>query len=302
MDKTNDRLVAFIDILGFKNAVDNSSPDQILNMFIRLIYSILFAHFREISSKLREKTADFFNENNNNKNSINEIEVFEQKTELFLQSMKIISNTIDEKSYTKSIEAKQKCDNAIQNIFPFGYRIISDSIIVFSEQLENESNHIDTFANFISFIRRIYSESAKMSLCLRGGISKGQFYFDEGNQIMFGKALNRAVEIEKTQNWIGCMLDQNLKTLADTYTSSLSPFKRHHIINWYDVPLHDEQTVAAYIINWYSALYPGLKPNKDVFNEFLTGNSKIDKKYSNTIEYMNRWADYAKRLFGFKMD
>jgi hypothetical protein len=46
---------------------------------------------------------------------------------------------------------------------------------------------------------------------LRGAITYGEIYVNTEKNIFLGQALTRAYELEESQQWIGVMIDSNLK-------------------------------------------------------------------------------------------
>ncbi len=212
---------------------------------------------------------------------------------------------------TGSVESKAVLDDFLEAGFPFHYLILSDSILVYSDHVDENSDKSEIFREFVEFVRFLIAYAFTRKLLLRGAISFGEFYVDEENSIFFGKAFLKAVKLEKRQNWIGCALSEELDDLVAEYISTRHPQVPReavlglrnfgpltgHVINRYPVPTHSGNSFQSYIVNWYPLLLSKIQLNDGFFDEELTGVESIDIKYENTLAYMKWWQSVLESLF-----
>ena len=286
MSKGNyNRIVAFLDILGFSRLVENSSPMQVVRAFHEIFSSILISRYREIQNEIVELAL---------------VPDSKEQAKPLFEKLKYASSIL---SKDGTVESKDELDTFLKGIFPFHYMIVSDSIIVYSDVVVENTNIVDVFEEFVVFVRHLVVSSLLRRLPLRGAISFGEFYVDDRNSIYFGKSLLDAIKLEKQQNWIGCIISENLNDIIADYLSTRSfpipkqivPTLRHihplagHTINRYPVPLHKKPPMEAFIVNWYGALIGKIQLNDGFFDSELTGIPSIDVKYRNTLQYMKWW-------------
>jgi hypothetical protein len=279
----NTRFVAFLDILGFSKLVETSSVNDIKKKFHKIFSSILIAQYKGwqrdilklVGSDAPEKAFELIDKM--------------KATALLFENDNQITN-------------KGDIDKALAEAFPFHYLIISDSIIVYSNIVDNPSSALYVFEQFVNYIRLLTIETFLRKLPIRGAISFGEFYVDTDNSIYFGKALLDAIHLEKNQQWIGCILSDNLGELVESFKAKRLPNSSrkkldnfpflkpifYNIITNYPVPTKKGKTIDYYIINWFPGVTSKIEINDDFFYSELTGDPNIDIKYHNTLEYM-KW-------------
>ena len=139
---------------------------------------------------------------------------------------------------------------------PFsGLRIvnISDSLILWIDN-SKETSLLDLFSS----VRTLMTVAIGMGIPLRGAITIGDFDVLEnsGNISIVGKALVNAYKIEKSQEWSGCIIDDEVFSRLREYEfimkeNGLIPVveRNPHLIIKYNIPYKNE-VKEGYAINW----------------------------------------------------
>lgn len=169
MDKSERAVVTFIDILGFKNLVENRSTSEI-NEILSLFHQY--------------NTESPFGRYTSNKCTSTEILKLNIKTVFFSDSVVRIRYASD---WEKGI--------------------LSDGLYMC--MLEKE----------LLLLAEIQSNLFKRGILIRGGITIGDILFDEETNQLFGKAMNRAYELEsKIANYPRIIIDP---TFSNVYSRSI---------------------------------------------------------------------------------
>lgn len=80
------------------------------------------------------------------------------------------------------------------------YQLLSDTVFAAVSNSQND------LSNLINFARHLLNNGIPRSLPIRGAISSGQFNW--GN-LVYGRAVIEAHDLEKKQNWVGVTLQDN---------------------------------------------------------------------------------------------
>ena len=111
-------------------------------------------------------------------------------------------------------------------------RLFSDTVLAF---VENDKNDL---GKLIEFSRELLNLCIVQSLPIRGAITFGNFTWGE---MIFGKAVIDAHELEKNQNWIGIIVNDNL---------SNDDFRKLGLI-CYPAPMSKDKLIKLYpVISW----------------------------------------------------
>ncbi len=183
----------------------------------------------------------------------------------------IIQNT-SETELTRRIDAwLSLVDSAATKGQVSKTQLISDTVFAAAD------SNSESFQGLLEFSKYLLQEGIKQSLPVRGAISYGTF---EWGRLTHGKAVNRAHELEKAQNWIGITCDNQLPHLNDNWgLDSLicypAPMKSgeikiHPVISW-NVP--DFQTLVR------SLCQGGLTKNGEILPWFW------GEKVNNTVQF-----------------
>jgi len=242
MMENSKKIVAFLDILGFKQLVKNNGHTYLVNTFKKFLF------MNEYSLSNGEV----------NKNATNKDELF---------------------------------NTDISNI---NLILISDGIVLFTN-----NSSIDSFISMVDAISTLLNNGIKEGLPFRGGISCGDFStllkistnqkFIFSKQLILGKALVEAYELELQQEWSGCIIQQNC---IEQFSNIAEKAKLNFIIDnnkiiEYNVPLKKEKA-KYYVVNWVKNNHSINKENID--SAFSKHNknintSSVECKIKNTIDF-----------------
>ncbi len=152
----------------------------------------------------------------------------------------------------------------------FNSLIFSDSVFIWTENDSFEAFEKLTFA-----LNRIIKNSLVLhSLPIRGSITRGfvvisnvQYPTPHENFIttIYGDAIVRAVELEKVQDWAGCLIDEECISFLKNNKEEWNNFIHKKIIMEYNAPIKNSKNESSYyVLNWVGQDL-SLTPN-DYFN------------------------------------
>lgn len=178
---------------------------------------------------------------------------------------------------------------------------VSDSIIIYSD-----GNGLDSFLKIIVYIHSLIGMLIKHGLPVRGALTLGELgiYNDENNKILLGKAIVEAYELEKIQEWCGCIIDDKcyerfgydyrIKTPLHALLGGFI-----HMIR-YKAPIISKQSKEKswYVVNWPVTYHEDEHNGANLYhfsrdiliNSFSMhgkniSNPRVKSKISNTINF-----------------
>ncbi|MCX6145677.1 MAG: hypothetical protein NTW25_00280 [Candidatus Kapabacteria bacterium] len=182
------------------------------------------------------------------------------------------------------------------------FNLFSDTVVLWTLDDTTKS-----FFELLNVTKNLFHLSLINGLPIRGAISQGDLFvkqfqiesnYNNYENIIYGKALVKAYELEQEQLWSGCIFDPEFansgnrdlklifehKTNCDRYFFYDVPLKstgckKHLTLNWVDWSENNELTEGK-IIESFSAL------NKTI-------NESVKIKLDNTISYFK----YSKKLY-----
>lgn len=112
------------------------------------------------------------------------------------------------------------------------YKLISDTILAFCKK--------DELHNLVKFCRLLLNEGIALSLPIRGAITYGKFTWSD---IVYGEAVIKAYALEKKQDWVGIIIDNNCGITTESYSSM-------DLVS-YSVPMRKNDSIEIYpVICW----------------------------------------------------
>lgn len=78
-----------------------------------------------------------------------------------------------------------------------GIKIFSDNILLTVEIEKDDPNRVAKIEKIINLTGNIYNNALRHGYLIRGGISEGEFYKDDSNVFVYGKALIEAINLEE---------------------------------------------------------------------------------------------------------
>jgi hypothetical protein len=162
------------------------------------------------------------------------------------------------------------------------YRLFSDAIVAFSK-----GTLCTDFTNMRRFCQTLIGFSFLRGLLLRGAITKGELWIN-GN-IVLGSPVVRAYELEKAQEWVGCVIE-------DHCIKGLQSEEKGHIegkeIILYEVPMKKGKVDKQWALNWTWPLVQMTTEAAilDCLNRLLGQNNDVDwcvkRKQDNTLKFV----------------
>ena len=179
--------------------------------------------------------------------------------------------------------------------------LMSDSLVVYSDPfIPEDPGFSQNLTSLVRLARILMLKLFEFQLPARGAISFGEFFADQRNSIFCGKALVEAYEVAEAQEWIGMSICDSLEGHMDALLASFSfeslanaclTGKGWNVVrpDWdvirYEVPCK-QGPQCRWTVNWLSAWNAGGPISNDFFAANMTGEEAIDRKYRNTLAYM----------------
>jgi len=155
--------------------------------------------------------------------------------------------------------------------------IFSDSIILFS--LDGTS---DSCLKLLLYAWKFTQILLGARVPIRGGITYGEMYVSEEQQVFLGKALTKAYLLEKDQYWIGTAIDDSVFTAFPALDKEMKNSLLQDIFLEYDVPMKDDATRKMRTLNWCY----NLRVKEGIRSLFpLSKDQEIRAKQENTLKY-----------------
>jgi hypothetical protein len=170
---------------------------------------------------------------------------------------------------------------------------ISDSIILYT----NDDSIYD-FIHIIDATSTLLNTSIQNGFPLRGGLTYGNLSsilknnqsstldYQNYNHILVGKALVKAYELEKIQEWSGCVIsDECLNKYEKKEDFAIIKYlKLNYKIIEYVVPIKNGNK-KAYVINWVNEKINKIDVKKAFQKHNKSINEKVEIKISNTLKF-----------------
>lgn len=195
---------------------------------------------------------------------------------------------------TAAVSIDKNLDGTINN--GIRSRIFSDTVLFFTQ-----SNTSDDLKRILKVANYFFCECLSACVPIRGGISHGDFYFDEEQNLYCGVPFVNAHELGDEAQWMGIVLDD---VVGQHYMEKLEKrdSDKPPLITKWDVPLKEGKIKSEWVVNWpcFMKLNQGVKLPlivdacyetfgfKKIFGEFKELPDDVRLKYENTVNFFNR--------------
>lgn len=166
--------------------------------------------------------------------------------------------------------------------------IFSDTIILLSK-----GEDISSCLKLLVYTWRLAQCLLAQKIPFRGAIAYDELYVNLSQNIVLGKALIKAHELEQAQQWVGIAIDSSLE---EAYPEFFSMCKNpDHLFSTlfmqYHVPFKDGSTKLLHTINWRFNLIVE-KGTRSLFAEDTNGS--VVEKIKNALKYAKAVIDRGK--------
>ena len=179
------------------------------------------------------------------------------------------------------------------------YRIFSDTVFFWTEDMSE-----DSFFELVIFSSHLIGSCLNTGICLRGALAKGELHASD--EILVGKAIIKAYQMEQLQQWAGCWVDPEL--VSDEMLKKEVERCTPKYLMKYDIPTKNGVVKDQYVINWSSislasSLFQNNSMEESVNQAFHWVSDYTDKsveeKKKNTLDYLvtarKEWLKSAKK-------
>jgi hypothetical protein len=185
---TDERLIGFFDLLGFKNYIKERPLEDVVQAFTRVFYAMFSAAVRH-----RFRMGD--------------------SSEVILAKFEKFTSESNLKIVKERFEAETG----------FNVLLMSDSIVLFSDEIDREHPlFLDRVATLILVSRILMMNLFEQILPARGALAYGEFHANREYGIYAGNALVEAYEVAESQEWIGTIVSSSLE---DAVTDLVHSFR-----------------------------------------------------------------------------
>jgi hypothetical protein len=128
------------------------------------------------------------------------------------------------------------------------FKSFSDSFVIYT--FDTKTNTQDPFLLLMIGCASLFVAANREKLRLRGAVTFGEIYASK--DVVIGKPIVEAFQLEKEQDWIGCCISEEccgkILPQIEKYSHDLN------IIIEYEVPLKKGPVKKTYAFNWVKAL------------------------------------------------
>ncbi len=194
-----------------------------------------------------------------------------------LMSLIILTNNMENDSALNSKIHKDKLGEEWIKSVKLNAKIISDTFIIYPiyKKIENKEQYEYLILLLCALSNTLYTFLLNLNndIMLRGVIMEGNYAYTEEHNVILGKGIIEAYQIEKAQNWSGIIIHPKLH--KKIRSSSLYNF--HMTIDYMSLPLKDNITTLKYrntlakmglspcVINWVPGYETQFGPILDDF-------------------------------------
>lgn len=166
--------------------------------------------------------------------------------------------------------------------------IFSDSIILIS----NDSDAISCL-KLLVYAWKFLQALLAMRLPARGAVVYGELYENSRTNVVLGRALTGAYELEQKQQWIGIAIDKSVEEAFPDIFSMCTPDTTllSSVFLKYPVPFKDGSSNILHTLNWRFNLVVE-KGTRSLFSE--SSDESIREKVQNTLNYAKAVVDSGK--------
>lgn len=144
------------------------------------------------------------------------------------------------------------------------YFILSDTIIIYPNvDYEKNSNEYQVSLDILASVTKVLFNHflTDLNLLIRGAIVVDAYCLVEEHPMIYGKAVIKAHQHEKIQNWGGVLLSPSIsKDLKNSFVLDQSfkeydeiPFKNTNLKEY--IELYDIKSASIYVLNWVTNKY-----------------------------------------------
>lgn len=184
------------------------------------------------------------------------------------------------KSYIKIITKRNPILSMVVNGRPWSRPLaftkalmISDSVFIY-----REDNTETAMIEMTRSLRKVFQKAFMEKIWLRASVAYGPAIIiedsDGKDHILIGESINNAVEIEKSQEWMGCSF----------HTSCRNYIEETHVVEW-NIPFKEEfnsNDVLPFALDWVDS---SMGEYQTIFQEWITENEDHSIKKENTKKF-----------------
>jgi len=143
------------------------------------------------------------------------------------------------KKYKGDFEENFHAINCLLERDVIRFQLFSDTFLIYTTGVRD-----DDFVALLVACEYLFIAAIENNLPIRGAITVGDLII--GDDVVFGKPIVDAYEMEQKQRWIGCWIsDDCMRRVGDR----AGHLERKSIVK-YDIPLKNNKVEDGYVFNW----------------------------------------------------
>ncbi len=154
----------------------------------------------------------------------------------------------------------------------------SDSILIYTKGTE-----FGKLTTLVKAAIRLIGHSANAQICLRAAITSGEFW-DSGG-VFVGKAMIRAYDLERDQDWVGGILDPLLGESDPGVAEEIEQMRKGGLILEYRAPIKGGHAGVLNCLAWPRNYRSKVSPMATL----PASSWDVMRKDSNTQDFLDRW-------------
>ena len=189
------------------------------------------------------------------------------------------------------------------------FNLFSDTVVLWTVD-----NSVRSFFDLLIGTANLFNSSMKYGLPLRGAISQGELMvnpyqleseFNNFENIVYGKALIKAYQLEQDQIWSGCIIDPEFSQSSEIAISQIFKSKLHRdLYIFYNVPMKSSGCRNHLTLNWVGWSKESVISEDMISHSFIafnkTMNSSVQIKLQNSLEYYRYSMKIKEKYFSDK--
>jgi len=169
--------------------------------------------------------------------------------------------------------------------------VFSDSIILISKEISNIKN----INNFILSCISLMDKSTKNDFPLRGSIGKGDFIYDDEDDIFLSSDFAKIYKFEGQQEWCGCSILEDTQDIVNNsmYGTTNIYNKQSLPLLKYNIPLKKDKQKELMCLNFY---YMQSKDEHLKLLDYLEGDKSKQVKTKQFFDFIDKLKDDSQML------
>lgn len=217
--------------------------------------------------------------------------------EVVNNSLAYLKRSIYHSITQKEIPDKIPTMNEIKQESKVGFAIFSDTILLYTKKdTDDDCQFLLETCGWLLF-ENVFNHSTR----LRIGVSYGESFINEEDNIYIGKPIVDAYQLEKSQEWSGGALTKNAEERIPEFVKTENESAFNWYLTYYNVPLKNGLNEKLLTIDWSRGIHHYLpfewsNSHKEPTDDEILKIPDIVSKWRNTKKYHGDNCVYCRKI------